>query len=150
MRVWRLCAARYADLSGKGGIVVSGRWHNAGAPIVYTASNAALAALEKRVHTSQNPDDLVLLGIDVPDELVVPVEPLYGLPAKWQDDMEATKAIGDRWLAEKRSPGLSVPSVLVPEGRNILVNPRHRDAVKVRIEVVGQFRFDERLFGKAI
>ncbi len=117
---------------------------------MYTASNAALAALEKRVHTSQNPDDLVLLGIDVPDELVVPVEPLYGLPAKWQDDMEATKAIGDRWLAEKRSPGLSVPSVLVPEGRNILVNPRHRDAVKVRIEVVGQFRFDERLFGKAI
>lgn len=146
MRVWRLCAARHADLSGKGGLVVAGRWHNLGTPILYAASNAALAVLEKRVHTLQNPDDLVLLGIECPDELVVPVEPLYGLPKNWEDDLDATRAIGDRWLSENRSLGLSVPSVLVPEGRNILLNPRHRDCGKASIAGVGRFRFDKRLF----
>ena len=68
MRVWRLCSARHADLSGKGGTLVGGRWHRAGSPIIYTASNGALALLEMRVHSPQNIDDLVLLQIDVPEQ----------------------------------------------------------------------------------
>ncbi len=148
MRVWRLCSARHADLSGKGGTVVSGRWHSAGLPIIYTASNGVLALLEKRVHSPQNMDDLILLRIDLPDHSMVPVEPLYDLLPGWARNQELTRTIGDRRLAETRSLGLSVPSVLAPEGRNVLLNPQHREMSQVQIARLEAFRFDERLFGR--
>ena len=55
-------------------------------------------------------------------------------------------AFGDAWLASRRSAMLSVPSVIVPESRNLLLNVAHPDAERARIASIRPFAFDERLW----
>jgi len=110
--------------------------------MVYTAAEAALTVLEVRVHLDLPfellPDDYVLLEIDSKE---VSVEQGPALTA-----MDECADFGDRWLKEQRSALLVVPSVTVPQSRNVLINPRHRDAGQVRVEHVHPWRFDARLF----
>lgn len=117
MLLWRICREIHADLSGAGARLHGGRWNLPGKPALYAAESAALALLEIRVHLDLPldllPDDYVLLTIDA-DE--VPVEDVSELP----DD---PALFGTEWLASGRSVGLSVPSFIIPEGRNMLLNP---------------------------
>lgn len=87
MRVWRICRKPYVDnaLDGIGGMYTSGRWHTKGNPIVYTASSAALAALELLVHVDplMAPSDLRLLAIEIPDDLSTAVLEPTMLPGDW-------------------------------------------------------------------
>ena len=71
MTVFRIARRSYADLSGTGGILYAGRWHEKGHPIIYTAGSIALSALEYAVQTSVRPTDSVLMEIEVP-----PTEPV--------------------------------------------------------------------------
>lgn len=86
MRVYRLTRARYAAFNGRGSLFVSGRWHWAGVPVIYTAESRALAALETLVHTrkDQLPTDYVLLEIEVDDSQVERVVE-RDLPSDWRD-----------------------------------------------------------------
>ena len=68
------------------------------------------------------------------------------LSPNWAEDMNATQAIGDRWLFEKRSLLLRVPSVLVPETWNVLVNPLHVEVNLLKIIAMYEHPFDSRLF----
>jgi RES domain-containing protein len=107
---------------------------------VYAASNAALAVLEVRVHLDLTPDllpdDYALLTIDLAD---LPVERADEIP----DD--PTK-FGDAWLSAQRTPVLQVPSVIVPECSNLLLNPQHPLAVNAKIVGQRRFAFDRRLW----
>ena len=141
MRVYRLCRRPYADLSGEGGRLVSGRWHTAGRPVTYTAYEPALAVLEVRVHLDLPfellPDDYVLMEIDA------------AVPFVSVDAIEGgadPRAMGDAWLTSQSSPMLKVPSVLAPHGWNYLLNPWHSDAKKVSVVSVTAFKFDPRLW----
>ena len=67
MRIARVCRAKYPDLDGKGAAIKGGRWNSPGTPMVYASSCGALAVLEYRVHTSVNPDDLLIYTIEIPD-----------------------------------------------------------------------------------
>jgi RES domain-containing protein len=138
---WRLCRDPYADLSGDGARLYGGRWNSPGHALVYAASTAALAVLEVRVHLDLPPDllpeDYALLTIDL-DGLAVE-DPRHPSPD--------ARAFGDRWLAEGRTPVLRVPSTIVPESANLLLNPRHPDAGAARIVGQRRFAFDMRLWG---
>jgi RES domain-containing protein len=138
---WRLCREPYADLGGDGARRYGGRWNSPGRPLVYAASTAALAVLEVRVHLDLPPDllpeDYVLLTIDL-DGLMI--EEVGAIPME-------PRAFGDAWLAENRTPILSVPSTIVPESPNLLLNPRHPDAGAARIAGQRRFSFDRRLWG---
>ena len=141
MRVYRLCRRPYADLSGEGGRLVSGRWHTAGRPVIYTAYEPALAVLEVRVHLDLPfellPDDYVLMEIDA----AVPFEEV--------DLIEGgadPRATGDAWLTSQSSAMMKVPSVLAPHGWNYLINPKHPDSKKVSVLNVKPFSFDRRLW----
>ena len=140
MLAWRLCREPFADLSGEGARRYSGRWNKPGRPLVYAASSAALAVLEVRVHLDLAPellpDDYVLLTVDL-DEL--DVEEVLDLPPD-------PAVFGDTWLEERRTPVLRVPSVIVPESPNLLLNPLHPDAVAARILRQRRFSFDRRLW----
>lgn len=140
MQLWRLCRRPYADLTGEGARMFGGRWNSPGRPLLYLAEHTALAALEVRVHLDLPfellPADFVLMGISVPDGLIA----ASGVAA------EATVAAGDAWLAEGRSAGLRVPSVLVPYAWNVLLNPRHADISRTRVSGIEPFRFDPRLW----
>ena len=140
MRVWRICRRQFADLSGEGARVYGGRWNSPGRQVVYTAEDAALTVLEVRVNLDLAwdvlPDDYVLMGIDLPDG---PVEEMTQLPEK-------AKSAGDAWLASRRSAVLKVPSVIVPESANILINVPHPGAAAIRVGSIRSFSFDERLW----
>jgi RES domain-containing protein len=137
---WRLCREPFADLGGEGARLYGGRWNSPGRPLVYAASTAALAVLEVRVHLDLPPallpEDYVLLTLDL-DGLAM--ETVSDVPA-------ASQAFGDAWLAAARTPILSVPSAIVAESPNLLLNPRHPDAGVARIAGQRRFIFDRRLW----
>jgi len=137
---WRLCRAPFADLAGEGARRYGGRWNAPGWQLVYAASSAALAVLEVRVHLDLTPEllpeDYVLLTIDL-DELGV--EEVADMPPD-------PAAFGDAWLEARRTPVLQVPSVIVPESPNLLLNPLHPDAAAARISGQRRFAFDRRLW----
>ncbi|HTI00733.1 MAG TPA: RES domain-containing protein [Acidisoma sp.] len=137
---WRLCREPFADLTGQGAALYGGRWNSPGTPLVYLAANAALALLEVRVHLDLPPDLL-------PDDYVLLSVGLDGLSLERLETLpEDPRGFGDRWLAEGRTALLDVPSVLVPESRNLLLNPRHKEAGQARILHQRRFAFDPRLW----
>ncbi len=139
-RAWRLCRAAYADLSGEGARRFGGRWNSPGQPLVYASHDPALSVLEVRVHLDLPPellpDDYTLVAIALG---AVSIETLRDLPA-------APQAFGDAWLREQRSAVLRVPSVIVPESDNLLINPAHPAAAEIRITATRRFGFDTRLW----
>jgi RES domain-containing protein len=137
---WRLCRAPFADLTGEGARRYGGRWNRPGRPMVYAASNAALAVLEVRVHLDLTPDllpdDYTLLTIDLRDVATEDVATIPADPAEF----------GDGWLREQRTPVLQVPSLIVPESSNLLLNPAHPDAAQASVIARRRFAFDRRLW----
>lgn len=149
MIVWRI--SNYLELSGQGGLRAAARWHNAGAPIVYTASSPASALLEVLVHLELNepayfPDSYQLLKIEVQDGVSIAEIDEGNLDGNWQILTGMTRAIGDKWLSELSSALLAVPSAIVPHTKNYLINPVHRDAKKIKVKSHGSYPFDFRLF----
>jgi RES domain-containing protein len=151
MRVWRICRQPYAAtaLDGIGGMYTSGRWHTKGNLIVYTASSAALAALEVLVHVDPltAPNDLRLLAVELPDDLPMETLDPASLPAGWNavPAPPALQALGTSWLTGGRTAALIVPSAVITVEQNVLLNPRHPDMRRVRIIGDDPFSFDTRL-----
>lgn len=149
MRIWRIARTMHHALDGEGARLAGGRWNSEGVPVVYASSTLALAALEYLVHVDIEdvPDDLVALGIDVldhvPAERVVPNQ----LPEGWNrvTDHPACVEAGDRWAAARAALLLWVPSALVPEEENVLVNPALPAAEGVSVGYSRRFVFDPRL-----
>jgi RES domain-containing protein len=144
MVLWRI--SRHLDLSGIGGLKLSGRWHFRGQPIVYFAKSPASALLEVCVHTSTDdaPPDFTLLRISGPDDPVLTVSP-PDLPDSWQDKVDITRERGTRWLRSNASVLLRVPSAIIPRTSNYLFNPFHPDAHKFQITESFSYPFDPRL-----
>jgi RES domain-containing protein len=138
--VWRICRRPFADLSGNGARLYGGRWNKPGRPLIYAAETAALAVLEVRVHLDLDwdmlPDDYVLVAIDT---AAIVAETIHEPP----DD---PRAIGDAWIESRRSALLRVPSGIVPESYNVLINPAHSDALSIHLGPVRPFRFDRRVW----
>ena|ERR1700683_1695744 len=144
MILWRI--SRHRDLSGAGGLKVSGRWHYAGRPIVYLAGSPPAALLEVCVHTSASdvPPEFTLLRIEGPDPKVSVIKP-EDLPQDWRTRLEATRDLGTAWLEAKKEVLLQVPSAIVPETANFLFNPMHTGAATFRITDEFAYPFDVRL-----
>jgi RES domain-containing protein len=148
MTVYRIARRAYADLLGRGGTLYAGRWHEKGHPIIYAAGSVALAALEYAVQTSVRPFDSVLMEVEVPDGACVTIENRIGgeLPGNWAFVEEQSRRLGTDWLTEGKVLMLSVPSVVIPFERNLLLNPRHRSFASVRLKRIVPFFFDPRIF----
>ena len=139
MLVWRICREAHQALDGEGARLHGGRWTSERISVVYTSSTLALAALEYLVHVDIEdvPDDLVAMAIEVPDDL----------PPDWNQvlDHPACARIGDQWAAKGTVLLLLVPSAVVPEESNVLINPDHPRAGDVRMVSIRPFAFDSRL-----
>jgi RES domain-containing protein len=153
MIVYRICNTRYAnDINGIGSKLYGGRWNNVGNAVVYSSSTRALAALEVLVHLPPKNVKLMdfsLVAIEVPENNVDEIS--Y---AKIKDELIRNglnsnfKLIGDNWLKKNTTLLLKVPSVVISEEFNYLINPLHKDFHKVKIKETKLFRFDERLVVK--
>lgn len=145
MVLWRI--SNHISLAGDGGMRASGRWHTRGRRVVYCSESPAAALLEILVHFEIDVRDLParyrLLKLHTPDNL--DVEVAADLPTDWLERTDFTRATGDRWLQAGRSPLLRVPSVVVPETFNVLLNPGHQQAGHVAVVQVSEHVIDPRL-----
>ena len=121
--------------------------------MVYAASHLSLAALEYLVQIDPEdaPDDLVALRLHVSDSATDLVYDPAMLPEGWRDTPPPPEcqAIGDQWARSGEHLLLRVPSVLVPEETNLLVNPAHSEASRVRVSASRTFSYDLRLLGRS-
>jgi RES domain-containing protein len=89
-----------------------------------------------------------LLKIEVPDDVSIEVLSASNLGETWVNDETLTRTVGDQWLASKRSPLLRVPSAIAPETLNVLLNPAHEGARRLRIISHREYPWDLRLISK--
>ena len=132
--VWRF--SRHESLDGRGGLLASARWHSHGKEVLYCAPNPATALLEILVHSEvRSPAALArhrFIKVDIPDDVSRQSVDEGQLPTDWSRRVTLTRAWGDRWLRESHSALLIVRCVLVPETYNVIINPRHPDAGRIK------------------
>lgn len=155
MLLWRISTDtreyQAYDLSGKGAEKTGGRWNRPGRPVVYTASTVALACLETVVHLNAGdlPLNRFLVRIELPDRLWAACQRLrpVDLPTGWSAIPEGKVSldVGDAWLAAASTALLAVPSVIVPEEYNVLLNPLHADAAALKAIKARPWFYDQRL-----
>lgn len=133
------------DLSGLGSRLYGGRWNEKGYSAIYTSSSLALCMCETLVHCDKSiiPQNMFLAEMEIPDEMV---------PADFFkiSQNEETSIAGTKWLKEKSSVAIRVPSVILPaeynKDFNVILNPEHPDFAKLKINTVVECPFDLRLF----
>jgi RES domain-containing protein len=147
MFLWRI--SNHRTLDGNGGLLASARWHTQGRAVVYLAESAVGAMVEVLVHlelgSGAMPPDYRLLKIEAPDDISVRTVTVADLPRTWAKDSVATRTIGDEWLASGGTALLRVPSAIVPETWNVLLNPAHADAKRLKLLWHRAYPWDERL-----
>jgi len=115
--------------------------------MVYLAGSLALAALEQLVHLSRTDlleQQFVRFRVELPRSAVLALDEA-ALPPGWTEKRDLARTVGGGWTDAKKSLALRVPSVVVPQEANYLVNPRHPDANQVQIGDPEPYVFDERL-----
>jgi RES domain-containing protein len=118
--------------------------------MVYTSSNLSLAALEFFVHVSiqTKPDDLISISLEIPGHLAIERIPESRLPKNWRNypALPQLQSIGEKWLKAAKNAVLAVPSAIIPQELNYLINPEHADFAKCRINKPQPFVIDSRMF----
>ncbi len=152
MRVWRLTSRGHASFEGEGARRAGGRWNRRGAPLVYTSESLALAALEYLVNVdpATAARDLVAVAASIPEILAVKRLSAGDLPRNWRSfpAPPVLADLGTRWIDSLETPVLSVPSVVVPQETNFLVNPRHPESRLIEVRPPVPFAFDVRVWRK--
>lgn len=151
MLVYRLVHAPYReDISGFGAFLYGGRWNSRGVYALYTAEHISLAVLEILVNYDRGAykmqPDYYLLTMEIPESSLVQVH-LDVLKDKWIGDFEYTRFMGDQFLLQQTHFALRIPSAVIPEESNLLLNPRHPDFKKVKITDSRLYGLDNRLLG---
>jgi RES domain-containing protein len=152
--VWRIAveAPTYSanDLSGTGAKMTGGRWNSKGTPVVYSAANIALATLETVHYLSGGglPLNRYLVRIDIPDAIWAARQVLDPLPGGWDAISAglAARTAGDAWIAAGATALLLVPSVIVPDEYNVLINPQHGDTSSIVATTLKRWIYDSRFF----
>jgi RES domain-containing protein len=138
------------DLSGKGAELSGGRWNRPGTPLVYASTSRALACLETVVHLARTPLPLnrYLVEITVPEDEWARAVQLDPAALVGWDAMPAGKASldwGSAWVLSAHSLLARVPSAIVPEEFNVLINPRHPAAAQLQAQKRRRWLYDARL-----
>ncbi len=145
---WRVVSWKWASTAfdGEGAKRYGGRWNPKGTPMTYLAGSLSLAVLELLVHLES---EAALAQFACIPARFEPgwVEVLQPLPPGWDAEPagEPSRAAGAAWAESERTPLLEVPSVVIPEEPNYLLNPRHNAAARVEIGEPRPFRIDPRL-----
>ena len=152
MIAWRMARAvdRSTAFSGAGAFRYGGRWNSPGRYAVYASKYVSTAALEILVHAGSPraiPKDELAIRVVIPDDMAIQHVSVSELPPNWRElNHPACLALGDAWIESGRFAVLDVPSAVVPEDRNVVVNPKHPDFNRIDATDAGApFRWDRRL-----
>ncbi|MBI1823361.1 MAG: RES domain-containing protein [Nitrospirae bacterium] len=150
---WRIIQAsqRVEALTGEGSHLYGGRWNHKGIPLIYLGGSLALASLEVFVHISSIvPFNQKYFSISarISEDVTIKKIERESLPPNWQEfpAPDTTKDMGTRWAEQKETVLLQVPSVLIPEEVNYLLNPAHPDFRKIKFSEPKPFYFDARMW----
>lgn len=145
--VYRIVLKKWADK-----LVASGsaaRWNSDGKFVLYTASTRSLACLENVVHRSAEGLSMAFktLLIELPKSAKIQEIEINSLPSDWYSfsNYHLCQSIGDEWYDARQSLVLSVPSAIIKEEKNYIINTQHPDFVKVKLVGVEDFLFDTRI-----
>ncbi|MBO9592064.1 MAG: RES family NAD+ phosphorylase [Niabella sp.] len=152
MIVFRIEREKYLSttLHGTGASMVSGyRWNSLNTRMVYAAESRALATLEVSVHLDLSedlPTDRYYVEIEIPDDLPIQEVLIEELPEDWnaKPPIPATQIIGDDFVGYNEVAVLKVPSSIVPDEFNYLINPLHEDAKRIQVVRTKKMEFDQR------
>ena len=150
MQLFRIANTRYInDLTGTGARIYGGRWNHKGTGVIYTSENRSLATVEYLVHVPLSivPGDLSIACLEIPDRIIPKQISLTDLPPNWRDypappelaDLGTNRALANESLL------LRVPSAVVENEFNVLINPMHLDMSYVAILHVESYTFNKRL-----
>jgi RES domain-containing protein len=150
LTAWRIAKTRYASAAfdGEGARLYGGRWSSAGIRVAYASQSVALATLEVLAGLGRmsllSSYSLVSARFD---ESELEVLPVASLPSNWRTypAPPELQAIGDKWVAEKRSLVLQVPSAIIETEANYLLNPLHASFASITISKPVPFELDPRL-----
>ena len=150
---WRIVRANRAKaaFTGEGPWRYGGRWNSPGIHVVYVSEHQSTAALE--VFANRVPfilgEEYKAFQLEWPDSLTE-IFPVKKLPPNWRisPPPAETMEIGDRWIQEKRSAVLALPSAISPADTNFLLNRQHPDFKRIRIHPPIDYDFDSRLLGR--
>lgn len=151
--VWRIAsdAPGYTadDLTGAGAKLSGGRWNRPGGAMLYGATHISLAVLETFIHLNAGglPLNRYLVEFTIPDAVWQRARQLRTPPVGW-DAIPTGKVsldAGDDWLKANTAALMIVPSVVVNEEFNVLINPRHPDMLHVTARKVRKWLYDPRL-----
>jgi RES domain-containing protein len=147
MLVYRIVLSKFADkLTASGNVA---RWNPKDVKMIYTASSRSLACLENAVHRSQAGLSQLfsVMTINIPDDIKTKVVSLNDLPPAWADyhNMYFTQRLGEKWIKQNEPAILQVPSSIIEEEVNYLLNPDHQDFKRIKVIKTQPFLFDARI-----
>jgi RES domain-containing protein len=153
MKVFRIEREKYIDstLEGIGAAFTEGfRWNSLNTYLVYTAETRALATLEVSVHldfSEDLPTDRYYIEIEIPDDILILELNINDLPSNWDSKppILETQFIGDDFVKGNSAAVLKVPSSIVPQEYNYLINPKHPDTKRIKVVSKEVVQFDKRL-----
>lgn len=142
------------DLTGAGAKISGGRWNNKGTAMLYTSSSIALACLETIAHLGPDalPLNRYLVRIEIPDDVLerrLTLDDLASSSARvgWEAEPPGSVSLnlGTNWVTSGASAVLEVPSVIVEEESNFLINPAHPDSMGITAVKIRRILYDARL-----
>ena len=147
MLVFRITLTKYAN-----SLLASGRaarWNSNDVKMIYTSNSRALACLENVVHRSKLglSTNFSVMEIDVSSSIPITALSLKDLPKNWDqfEQMHLMQKIGDQWINECKTAVLKVPSSIIHDEFNYLLNPNHLDFKKIKLIATKPFLFDDRI-----
>lgn len=149
MKVYRIGRTKYAnDLTGEGARLHGGRWNHVLVPCVYTSESRALSLLELTVNVNIDdiPRALSITTIEIPDDAVRALM-IAELPGDWNHapSPSSTRDMGSALLKAADSAVLKIPSAVLPEEFNYILNPAHPMSSRFKILSVEDFVYDVRI-----
>ncbi len=153
---YRIAKTRFSTthdemFSGVGAAINAGRWNSKGSHMVYASESRALATLEVAVHLNNGEvlTSYSVCAITIPDDYYEEVGPA-DLPADWDERVVnplSAQSWGDLWLEFGEHPAVAVPSVLIPNEWNFLLNPEHEHFAELKLGDITPYPFDPRIKG---
>jgi RES domain-containing protein len=148
---WRIDSRKRAasSFSGYGAALAGGRWNPTGIHVVYASQHLAAASLEKFVHLPKPiPTAMKFVKFELTFHgVAIERAALSDLPADWRSEPvpPSTQQFGAEWFRRGKTAVLAVPSAIIPEEVNYVLNPLHPDFGKIKISAASAFTFDPRL-----
>jgi RES domain-containing protein len=149
MLVYRITHKKYTDHLFAPGF--AGRWNSTGKKVLYCAESIPLAFLESMVRRQGVGfnKDYNIIAIEMPEDLAVSVTSLNDLADGWRNfrDYSICQKIGNAWFDELDTPLLKVPSAVVVECYNYVINTQHQDYKSIKVVGVTELVPDSRIDG---